>query len=211
MPKRKKREVELKYFDTEQLWYLGGGPAIPYYIPGVQRGGYLNLIPQGTGSTERIGRSCIIKSIHITLSIGISPLVDTQGISEALSVWLVLDRQNNGAGATAADLFEPGQLSTVIGNKNMANDKRFVVIKKWKWSMGSDLWDTSTEAPAQDAKPHIIDWYKKCNIPLLFDAQNTGGGLETIRSNNLFLMKGGEESFFSWRCDGYCRLRFEDA
>jgi len=193
---------ELKFFDTDLSFTVDFTAEIPAT-------GQLALIPQGDTQSTREGRQCIITSIAIH---GTMILVPSTGAtaSDVVYLYLILDKQCNGAAPAVADanvgIFTSANLAQA--NRTLSNASRFVVLKKWvhKFNAAAGV----TTAYNNDITP--FECFKKCNIPMEYDGSASTGALTTIRSNNIFLVAGsagGSDDLVT--VTGTCRLRFMDA
>ncbi len=163
----------------------------------------INLIAQGVTESTRVGRKCTVKSInwHYNLML---PNVGNVGAADVVRVVLYVDKQCNGATATATGIFESDDYQSF---RNLANSGRFQVLMDRTHAIGRKSAagnGTANDAPSEEFQ---YSFYKRCNIPLEFD--NTTGAITEIRSNNIgvaLISKSGVESgFFS-----KFRLRFSD-
>jgi len=197
------RGGELKFLDTALSFTFDATLEVPAT-------GQLNLIPQGDTQSQRIGRKVIIKSISLKGNMVSVPAAAAVAASTAY-MWLVMDTQANGAAATAADantgVFTTNDAATA--QLTLANSSRFRVIKKWAWDFNAPAGVTT----AYNRVSKHFNFYKKCSIPIEFDAAATTGAITTIRSNNLFLVAGigGSLSDDEVQMTGSCRIRYEDA
>jgi len=182
---------ELKFFDTDLAFAFDATAEVPTT-------GQLVLIPQGVTQSTRLGRQCVIKSIQIRGYLEFSPGASTTGIAVSY-LYLVLDRQANGAAAAITDVFVNNQPYNNM--LNLANSSRFRILKRWihKFNTGGGI-QTAFASVA-----HQIEFYKRCNIPLEFSS--TTGAITEIKSNNLFLMAGSSEDDLV-NMSGTCRVRF---
>jgi len=123
-------------------------------------------------------------------------------------MWLLLDTQCNGAAAAAsgdAGVFTSNATSTTM--VNLANSGRFRILKKWEWNFNPPAGATT----GFNTVNRSFSFFKKCDIPLEFDASADTGALTTIRSNNLFLVAGATAAIDDLvSVAGTCRLRFSD-
>lgn len=186
---------ELKFFDTAVDFTIDTTGEVPAT-------GQLNLIPQGAGESQRIGRKVTIKSINFNGLVLYNPTTDTNG-SDFVTIYLVLDKQCNGAAASATDV-----LTTVDffkAQRNLANSERFVIMKRWQFSLQSQAGASGAFGKVQRG----LKFYKKCNIPIEFSS--TMGVISEIRSNNLFLLAGSTSvSDDKTAVSAICRLRYSD-
>lgn len=188
---------ERKYFDTSMSITFDQTAEVP------ATGGQLNLVPTGQLANTRIGRKFWIKSIQMrgTILHHNNGTTDNAGIAY---MYLVLDKQCNGAAAGVSDVMTSTQLATA--RVKIENTDRFRIIKRW-------VFEKKFNAGVQSAwgdERHAVDWYKKCNILIDFAVDNTDGSLAGVKSNNLFMLAGSIQADDLITYSGYCRLRFED-
>jgi len=110
------RGAELKFFDTSLSFLFDTTGEVPAT-------GQLVLIPQGVTESTRVGRKCVIKSVHLKgITQGVLVLLPTFATTAYL--YLVLDKQANGAAAAFTDVMSTTLLATSF--HNLANSQRFV-------------------------------------------------------------------------------------
>ncbi len=192
------KNAELKFHDVEaDDAIIAAGGVITASI---------NLIAQGTGESERIGRKCTLRSIMWRGSVSL-PEAETQGApgdSERVRLILYLDKQCNGAAATALGILE---VVGVDNYRNLANSGRFNILMDKTLTINyqtTSHFAVNSFSNAQVMRP--FSFFKKCAIPLEFD--NTTGAVTEIRSNNVGLLivsAGGAGALVS-----SIRLRFSD-
>lgn len=191
---------ELKFFDTT----ISGDFNVTGAV--LTTGAQLVLIPQGVTESTRVGRKCTIKSIEmvgtITSNLGAATVAQARGSGH---LWLVQDMQCNGAAAGISDIIEGSNLG--VGLRDLANKSRFRVLKKFYMNLNPGAGVTA--ALAGNSK--YFHWYKKCDIPIEYSS--TTGAIGEIRSNNLFLIAGVNNSNISdlINVSGKVRVRFSDA
>jgi len=188
--------AELKFFDTDLSFQVDLTPEVPAT-------GQLNLIPQGTTESQRIGRKCTLKSIQIDGSVSYVPPTSVGGTIVTMA--LVQDTQCNGVAATPADVYNINGANLANGAlRNLANGQRFRVLQKWDMPM-------NVGAGIVNAFGQVVKkwkYYKRCNIPIEFSS--TTGAITEIRSNNLFLIAGAFNADDAVTVDASCRVRFSD-
>ncbi len=162
----------------------------------------INLIPQGTTEVTRIGRKCTITSIGWKFDMTLPVSANAAGVSsDHLRVMLILDKQCNGAAATALNVLETDDYQSF---NNLANKGRFQTLMDREYDLnyitaaGNGTANDWAEAITSDS------FYKKCNIPIEFD--NTTGAITEIRSNNLFVLLEGRSGVVGFASK--IRLRF---
>ncbi len=166
----------------------------------------INLIAQGTGESERIGRKCTIRSIFWR---GVIKLPETElqgdpGEGERFRLILYQDKQTNGAAATALGILEA---VSVDDFRNLANTGRFNLLWDHRFTINRNtVSHFAVNSFSASGVQRNFSFAKKCSIPLEFD--NTVGALTELRSNNLGLLvvsEGGTGAMVS-----RVRLRFSD-
>lgn len=188
------RMTEKKFRDTALSFTIPTVGAVPAT-------GQLNIIVQGAGEQERVGRKILIHSIHVRCTLVFNP---TTGNDPAITfLYLVQDTQCNGAAAGVADVVTGTLLQSA--HINLSNSTRFRIIKRFvhrhQATAGTDGQYLGT---IQD-----IEYYKKCSIPLQYDGAT--GALTETQSNNLFLLAGCDaNNNGKVTVTGTVRLRFSD-
>lgn len=146
--------------------------------------GSINLVPQGDGESGRQGRKMMIKSIQCRGYADYAPGTSLVGAT-FVSVSLVLDKQCNGVLAPYNLIYKAiDRAPTDL--RNLANGKRFVLLKRWDMEFKS----AAGIKAAFGNDVQRMDWFKNVNIPIEFDSTATDGSQATVRSNNLILMAG---------------------
>ncbi len=159
-------------------------------------------ITQGTGETNRIGRKCTIKSINWRFNIRLPEGTATTTTSDTVRIILYLDKQCNGAAATAVGILETDDYQSF---NNLANKSRFRTLMDRTYDLNTDLSGdgTTVDSPRFNMNDSL---FKRVNIPIEYDS--TVGAIAEIRSNNinmLILSKNGLCTL-----DSKMRLRFSD-
>lgn len=185
---------ELKFFDTALSFNIDATGEVPAT-------GQLCLIPQGVTESTRVGRKCTLKSIEMKFDTLLVPAAAANSATVS-AIYVVLDKQTNGAAAAATDVFT----GTVMPNalRNLANSQRFVILKKFVWAQNSAAGVTT----AYNNTVRHFEFYKKLNIPLEFSS--TTGAITELKSNNIFLLAGSNPLDDLVQVSGNVRLRFSD-
>lgn len=161
--------------------------------------GQIDLIPQNDTESGRDGRQCTITSIQLKGLLTFDPAAsaDASGVTQ---IYVIQDTQTNGAQAAMTDVFTT---ATLVNMHNLANSKRFRVLKKF-----THYWNPPAGATgAYNTVNKYIDWYKSCSIPLEFSA-NTGAKTEQ-KSNSIFLAYGSNSAIDALVAfAGIARIRF---
>lgn len=186
--------AELKFFDTNLSFSVDSTSEVPAT-------GQLNLIPQGVTESTRVGRKCTIKSIEVKFNSIMVPAAANG--SDVVAIYLVLDKQCNGAAAAVTDVF--AQAATTVAFMNLANSERFVIMKKWVYTHNAAAGTVGALAPSVKH----FEYFRRCNIPIEFSS--TTGAITEIKSNNLFLIAGTQgQTDDLITVSGNVRVRFSD-
>ena len=190
------RGAELKFFDgTKASTATGTGGTI--------FNDSLVLIQQGAGESNRIGRKCVVKSIHLRGQVLLAAKTSSNQTSDVVRIMLYWDKQTNGAAATVANILASADSDAF---RNLQNSGRFrILYDKWtNMSALSGQGDGTTFAYGEVAKHFRIN--KRCHVPLEFDAST--GAITDLTTNNigvLVISQAGAASVeYNWR------IRFSD-
>lgn len=181
---------ELKYHDT--ILQLATGVDTGIYTSNGTTA-EIDNVAQGTGANERIGRKITVKSIsgRIAFTVQDRNYIASTGVYNNVQfmLWLVLDKQCNGALASPNDIFDPANTFRCL--RNMQYSDRFQILNKWIIDMGvlsTSFAAGGTTVPIVVGGTKTIDIYKKVNIPIEYS--NSTGATTEIRSNHLFFVWG---------------------
>ena len=199
---------EKKFFDIQSGFQtLSGGGTI------VENS--LNLIDQGTGVSQMVGRQVRIKSIQIKGRFDVAPkqgaVVAGLGTSVTFRLMLILDKQANGAVPTVGQIMQQSELNGML---EMENKDRFSVLKEWRVALNStSVVADNTANPGEEyfslGVERPFKYYRKCNIVVQFNDQAGGTrNINEVRSNNLILM--GFSTNGDGRIDYVTRIRYTD-
>ncbi len=166
---RSSLDEELKFFDT-----VVAGTALA--TTGVITSPSLNIIPQNTTESGRVGRKCIIKKLNIRFLLQFNS--STTETAEVVRVIVVLDRQANGATFAITDVLE---LASEGSFNNLSNKSRFLILFDRYEAINKTV-DVGT-----NVNQHVqaFTMFKNVNIPIEWDNSVTTGALTSIRSNNI--------------------------
>jgi len=185
---------ELKFFDTTNDFTFD----VTAILPATAQ---LVLIPQGVTESTRVGRKCVIKSIYMKGHATFAPAAAATGFT-VVRLWLIMDKQCNGAAAAFTDIFTSQDVAVAL--RNLSNSSRFVILKAWVWTFNSPAGVTT----AYDSVTKPYAFIKRCNIPLEFSS--TTGAITELKSNNIFLAAGADNGDNLVTLHGITRVRFSD-
>lgn len=186
---------ELKFFDTTLAFNIDATGEVPAT-------GQLSLIRLGTGAQNRTGRIVTVKSIQLRMQILYTPGAATTGAS-SYCILLVLDKQCNEGAASATSVMTSAAFTQGLVNLN--NNKRFQILRR----IVSDVQSGAGIQTAFASVNKTHDVFMKCNIPLIYDADD--GNVGDLTSNNLFLLASADGSDDLVSVNGTARLRFQDS
>lgn len=190
-----KATSEVKFFDTALSFNVDATGEVPAT-------GQLVLIPQGTTESTRIGKKVNLTSILIQAGISYSP--GASATAPALVyMWLVQDKQCNGAAASATDVLTGSGFAAAV--HNLSNSDRFRTLKKWVIEFNPGAGVTTAWA---DMRQNLT-WYGKCDIPIDF-GPGAGGAITDQKSNNVFLLAGCNGADDLVTVTGTARVRYTD-
>jgi len=158
----------------------------------VSSGGFIspsiNLIVQGTGENERVGRKITIKKINVRFTVALG--IGSAGGGDVIRCMLVLDKQCNGTAATVGQVLHDIEYDSF---NNLSNKRRFRVLSDKFYTLnhpagaGSAPADVVTNVFADDKKYEAV--YKDVNVPIEFDQAGAPAvTIANVRSNNIFLL-----------------------
>ncbi len=161
----------------------------------------LLLIAQNTTETGRIGRKIQLKSITTNFHCFV-PDPATNPTHDALQIYLILDRQCNGANANLADFVD--DTTNFLGMRNLANTQRFVTLWKGQYTFIPTAGAGNGTADTWGHSGHDFTIHRKMNIPVEYDG--TTGTITEIQSNNLFWAVRSRHGFVDLAL--FTRIRF---
>ncbi len=166
----------------------------------------INIIPIGTGESDRIGRKCTITAVNWKFRLDL-PIRDALALPadlEEVRVVLFLDKQCNGATAAVLDLIETADVRSY---RNLSNSGRFVFLHDKIYSLNyNNLASDGAGLVSSTQKSMSLSVYKKCNIPIEYNS--TAGAITEIRSNNLGVLLISANATVGF--ESRFRLRFSD-
>ncbi len=138
-----------------------------------------NLIAQGDGESQRIGRKVTIKSINWRYSIQIETATSNVG-DDIIRLVLYQDKQANGATSAVLGVYEDNDYQTF---RNLTNKGRFRILMDRTYALNTVAGSGNGTNSRQFSAGIQGTFFKKCNIPVEFSAG--AGALTEITSNNI--------------------------
>jgi len=152
----------------------------------------LNTVAEGNTLDSRIGKQLKMRSIQIMMKFSLPASQNTTQFRGQL----MLDKQPNGAIATAASVFTDATQFTYLSPLNLNNRRRFKILKSFRVVL--DLANVSTR---------IVTLFKRVPMKTTYNA--AGGGSGQINTNSLFIVFTSDQpAGNSGTVEIYARLRF---
>lgn len=166
---------ELKFFDTVRATET-------IATTGTILNTSLNLIAEGTGEQNRVGRKCTVESVHLKGQVQLPAA--TSPTTDRVRLITILDKQANGGAAAVTDYLETADINSF---RNLTELGRFTLLN-------DQTCDVNTRAGAGDSamsdiyapESKTIRVNKRLQIPLEFSASL--GIISELRSNNIFVI-----------------------
>ncbi len=160
-----------------------------------------NLIQQGTGEDERIGRKCTIKSIEWRFTLSLPEQTNLALANDSLRIILYQDKQANGATAAVTDILE---VASFLSFYNPVNQGRFRIFYDRTITLNATSGGGNGTALDVFAKAYQGTFSKRCHIPLEFST--TGGVITALRSNNVGVLLISDNGLLGF--DSRMRINF---
>lgn len=142
----------------------------------ITNGGTLNVIPGGSGESNRIGRKCTIRKVQMHYRCDIPPSSTLGEGADVIRVIVYQDRQCNGVTAAVTDILEEADYNSF---NNLVNSGRFkTLMDKYVAVSTGGAVGTSTALRVVQRS-----FFMNCFIPLEYSG--TDGTIDEIRSNNI--------------------------
>jgi len=145
----------------------------------------LNLVPQGTGEEDRIGRKFTIKKLSLNLQLHLPSTTSENDMTDAIRFIVYHDKQCNGAAATPGgdgDVTGILQDLRVTSFNRLNNKNRFRILCSKTFAMAATAGGNET-GTASGAMFETHEFHIDCNIPIEMSA--TTGAITNVRSNNI--------------------------
>ncbi len=174
--------------------------------------GSLNLIAQGVGPTNRIGRKCLLHSMHWKLMVQLDSVEgDLSIVSDdsgtLLRIIIYIDKQCNGSAATATDILESDTWSAF---RNLENTGRFHMLHDQTYALNFSAIGGGTSTFEIFCGTNRFVRISKALRGLPIEFSSTTGAITEIKSNNIGMLIIAEYNTtpVNARVIGQCRVRF---
>jgi len=158
-------------------------------------------VVQGDGFQNRDGATILVKSIQIVGRVTQVPAAAATS-APIFYLWVVLDRQPNGAALTITDFLTSATANLAL--PVVPNQFRFKTL-------GRIVIPLNTGAGVTTAYNNVsapVEWYYKFKTPLEIRYNGNAGTVADLATNGLSLVAGAADSDDTIAFNGTCRLRF---
>jgi len=205
--------IELKFYDTslvsDNIQTNSDGAGLEVNPSAVIT---LNTITQGDGESQRDGRNCIVKSLHLKgiINVPVQTNVTVADQAGCIFIALVEDRQTNGAIFASENVYINPGANIILGaslQRNLQFVKRFRVLKTVKLDlpMPTLTWDGTNMEQAGYMLPFEI------HVPRMSVKTNFSGTTEdvaNITDSSLNLLATTSAIGLAPTMSYNCRVRF---
>ena len=142
-------------------------------------------VPDGDNKSQKDGLKITIKSIQIRFQLNLPSTTVVADARDICRFILVRDRQTNGALPAVTDILAQADIQAL---KELEQSGRFLtLLDKTVYinSMGG-FGDGTTNATLPSTKS--FQFFKKMNLPIIYNDSATTGAIATIVTNNLVLL-----------------------
>lgn len=197
-----------KYGVDGELKFLDIGNDTPNVPVGGGMIPTMNVIPQGTGESERIGRKCIIRKIRHRYALTVPGQIEagpTFTASDIVRVIFYVDKQCNGQDAVVGDILAP--VPDFQSFFNLQNSQRFAILHDRTYALNPTSGGAATPSLFLNQFEVVGHFNVSCHIPLEFSGTN--GTITEIRSYNCGVLVISKNAVASY--ESRTRFRFSDA
>lgn len=163
-----------------------------------------NIITQGDSFNNREGATVLLKSIEMVGRLDLLPAAAATSTGVAY-IWIVLDRQPNGANATATGT--GGYLTSTVANEALPTiplQYRFKTLGKLVVPLTAQAGVSGAYNPT--AVP--ISFYKKFKKPIEVRFTGNAGSIADVATNNICMFAGSSDVDDLISFGGTFRVRF---
>ena len=145
----------------------------------------LNIIPQNSTESGRIGRKLVIKTIQVQGNVQLIAATNAANTSNILKWSIVLDTQTNGAAFSSTVYLKTDDIRSY---RSLSNTGRFKVLKTGYITLAAKGAAPSGAAFIFSEDMAWLNCYIKCNVPIEYDTTETDGTVGTQRVNSLWFV-----------------------
>lgn len=143
----------------------------------------LNVVAEGNGESERVGRKITISSLHIKGRWANTENTASNTTDNRVRILVYCDKQTNGAAATVLGVLETANVDSF---RNLSDASRFRVLYD-KTSLIRNQYVAQTAAGTFTTCIELRSWVLnlKLNLPIEYDSSVTTGAIGSQRTNNI--------------------------
>lgn len=160
-----------------------------------------NAITQGDANNNRDGSVVQVKSVQIQGRVANIPAAAATSAGIAY-IWVVLDRQPNGAAPTVTDYLIGTTAPTALPLVN--NQYRFKTLGKIVIPLNSQAGVTT----AYNNQSMPVEWYKSFKTPIEVRFNGNAGTVADVTTNNIHLIAGAADADDIIAFNANLRIRF---
>lgn len=161
-------------------------------------------VATGTDYNNRKGRRINVVSIQLRGYMSYPGAASNETDSTMCRIMIIEDSQTNGAAPTMANIL---QAVTPTSFMNLDNRERFKVHYDRMFTVTPFNTNTTASDGLTNNTP-TINFYKKCNIPVVFEG--TAATVGSVSSGALWLVTLGSQATTALRFTASVRVRFVD-
>ncbi len=140
----------------------------------------LNLIAQGAGESQRLGRKVVIKSIYVRGAYALSQTTADNSSHGIVRCIIYVDRQCNGATAAVLDILETADFQS---HRDLTQTQRFKILMDKSQALNKPGGAGNGTANDWPTVQRLFKFYKRVEVPILFDGAT--GAITEICCNNI--------------------------
>ncbi len=171
------RRQAVPYGLSGELKFHDGAKALTAAAPaGAIFSSSLVLIPQGITESSRIGRKCVVKSLHMTFTVVLPHVATDTKASDSYRIIVYKDKQANGATATVLGILEAAQFDSY---RNLSNSGRFVALYDKTKTINAQANESGSNSQMETTWSINL----RCAMPLEYSGIT--GAITELTSNNI--------------------------
>lgn len=166
-----------------------------------------NVVPQGTGQTQRVGRKIIVQSLSVRGSMQLPSTSTIGDMDQRLRIVFYVDTQTNGSNPIIPEMLN-GDPVSIFTFRELSNLSRIKFIFDETFDMPVlAMTGGGVSAPTSTG----FRFSRKLNLPIEYDATATTGALATQRTNNIGSFMISEQTDVAPTILYVWRIRYTDA